>query len=287
MINPVYQPGLTLADYSTQLQPEDYYPDSETKKGYKKALRGLQDELKQCHDDLYADQRHAVLLIFQGMDTAGKDSTVKRVVARMNPSGCFVYSFGRPSETELKHDFLWRIQACLPERGHLSVFNRSHYEDVLVTRVHPELLHKQHLRQTQFDEHFWQQRFDAINAFEQHLVHSGTTILKFWLHLGQAEQKQRLLARLDNDDKNWKFEENDIRERQFWSDYQQVASQMLQQTHQTACPWHVIPADDKKQMRLWVSRIVLETMKSLPLKRPQLSKSAKEHYKQLLSGKKV
>lgn len=236
-------------------------------------------ELIELQDKLYADNRYAVLLIFQAMDAAGKDGTIKHVMSGLNPQGCEVYSFKTPSTTELDHDYIWRTYKCLPERGRFGIFNRSYYEEVLVVKVHPEYLLAQnlpHIRTTgDIDEKFWQTRYDQINNLEQHLVENGTIVLKFFLNVSKEEQKKRFLERIDDSTKNWKFSSADVKERQHWDDYMRVYSDMLTATSTEYAPWYVIPADRKWFMRYAVSNIIINRLKGLKPEYPVLPEAEK------------
>jgi PPK2 family polyphosphate:nucleotide phosphotransferase len=219
---------------------------------------------------LYAQSQWALLLIFQAMDAAGKDSTIAHVMSGVNPQGCQVFSFKVPSEEELNHDFLWRCGRCLPERGRIGIFNRSYYEEVLVVRVHPELLPRQKLPSALMTKHFWRDRFEDINAFERHLARNGTVIRKFFLHVSKREQRERLLSRLDEPEKNWKFSLADLQERKRWDDYMEAYRQTIRHTSTEHAPWYVVPADHKWFTRLVVAEVVIETLEDLRLKYPQV-----------------
>jgi PPK2 family polyphosphate:nucleotide phosphotransferase len=219
---------------------------------------------------LYAQDRWAVLLIFQAMDAAGKDGTIKHVMSGVNPEGCQVYSFKAPSDTELQHDFLWRTTERLPERGHIGIFNRSYYEEVLIVRVHPPVLQSQKVPASLVTKHLWEERFEDINCFERHMARNGTVIRKFFLHLSKKEQKRRFLARLDDPNKNWKFSEADIHERDCWDDYQKAYEDMIRHTASKHAPWYVVPADNKWFTHLVVSAAILETLEGLDLSFPEV-----------------
>ena len=227
------------------------------------------EHLAKMQEKLYAQDRRALLLIFQAMDAAGKDGAIKHVMSGINPQGCEVYSFKSPSAEELDHDFLWRTSKRLPERGRIGIFNRSYYEDVLVLKVHPEILAAQPLPAGKVDRDFWQDRYDDINAFERHLVRNGTIILKFFLHVSKGEQKRRFLERLERPDKNWKFSVADLAERQHWHHYQDAYEKALSATSTEWAPWHVIPADHKWMTRMLVAEILESAIKSLDLAYPQ------------------
>jgi PPK2 family polyphosphate:nucleotide phosphotransferase len=229
------------------------------------------EELTAAQELLYADNRHAVLVILQAMDAAGKDSTIKHVMSGVNPQGCQVFSFKRPSAEELDHNFLWRCMLRLPERGRIGIFNRSYYEEVLVVKVHPQILDTQSLPAGAIDKAFWQARYEDINAFERHLARNGTLILKFFLHVSKEEQKQRFLKRLERPEKNWKFSTADLAERSRWDDYQTAYEEALSATSTAWAPWYVIPADRKWLMRLLVAEILTDAIQSLNLAYPQPS----------------
>jgi PPK2 family polyphosphate:nucleotide phosphotransferase len=227
--------------------------------------------LADAQERLYADDRHALLVIFQAMDAAGKDGTIKHVMKGVNPQGCQVFAFKQPSPEELDHSFLWRCQSRVPERGRIGIFNRSYYEDVLVVKVHPELLEKHKLPPGKRSKAFWQGRYDDINNFEEHLARSGTTVLKFFLHVSKEEQKNRFLARLDDPAKNWKFSLGDLAERAFWDDYQRAYEEAIEATSTAWAPWYVIPADHKWVTRAVVADIITTTLTNMNLKFPTVS----------------
>ncbi len=218
---------------------------------------------------LYAEQRWSLLLVFQAMDAAGKDGVIKHVMSGLNPQGTTVASFKAPSAGDLSHDFLWRVSAALPERGRIGVFNRSHYEEVLVVRVHPELVENQRLPEDLVTRKLWEQRYEDINAFERHLARSGTVIRKFFLHLSKEEQRRRFLERLDDPAKNWKFSLADARERERWDDYMAAYEEMLSATSTTHAPWYVVPADHKWFTHLAVASIIIEALEGLGLAFPK------------------
>jgi PPK2 family polyphosphate:nucleotide phosphotransferase len=225
-------------------------------------------KLQQLH---YACNRHAVLLIFQAMDAAGKDGAIRHVMSGVNPQGCQVFSFKHPSPIELQHDFLWRSTRNLPERGRIGIFNRSYYEEVLVVRVHEDLLQAEAVEPVHGDEPIWHGRYRSINDLEKHLHANGTHIVKFFLHLSKDEQRKRFLERIDDTEKNWKFSLADIKERGFWKDYMKVYAKCLSATSTKDSPWYVIPADDKQSARLIVSQIVMETLQNLNMTYPETS----------------
>jgi PPK2 family polyphosphate:nucleotide phosphotransferase len=228
-------------------------------------------ELDAAQARLWASDRYAVLVIFQALDAAGKDGTIRHVMSGVNPQGVEVTSFKQPSAEELAHDFLWRSAKALPERGRIGIFNRSYYEEVLAVRVHPEWLGRQHLGNGPFGKDFWQERFESINAFERHLDRSGTKIVKFFLHVSKEEQRKRLLARLDDPHKVWKFSADDVAERAHWDDYMSAFEQALTATSTKWAPWHVIPADGKPLMRALVAAVIVEAIASLKLGHPEVS----------------
>jgi PPK2 family polyphosphate:nucleotide phosphotransferase len=238
----------------------------------------------ELQDRLYAQDNWALLLIFQAMDAAGKDGAVKHVMSGVNPQGCQVYSFKAPSEVELQHDFLWRTTRDLPERGHIGIFNRSYYEEVLVVRVHPEILKGQKTPPSLVGKDIWEERYEDIRCFERHMARSGTVIRKFFLHLSKKEQKKRFLARLDEPEKNWKFSASDIHERKYWDDYQDAYEEMICNTATKHAPWYVVPADNKWFSRLVISSVVVDTLESLNLAYPKVAEKKK---KELEAAKKV
>jgi len=229
------------------------------------------EKLAELQNLLYADDRYALLLIFQAMDAAGKDSCNKHVMSGVNPQGCQVYSFKHPSAEELDHDFLWRTQRALPERGRIGIFNRSYYEEVLIVRVHPEILRAQKVPRALLDgEDEWQERYRSIADLEAHLERNGTRVVKFFLHVSPDEQRKRFLARIDEPEKNWKFSSKDVEERKYWKDYMRAYEACLEATSTKRSPWYVVPADDKPNARLIVSRIVVDALKKLDMAYPQL-----------------
>jgi PPK2 family polyphosphate:nucleotide phosphotransferase len=230
------------------------------------------EELAEAQELLYADDRYAVLIILQAMDAAGKDGTIKHVMSGVNPQGCQVFSFKQPSTEDLDHNFLWRYMRCLPERGRIGIFNRSYYEDVLVVKVHPELLDHQKLPPGKRGKSFWEARYEDINAFERHLVRNGTIVLKFFLHVSKDEQRRRFLERLDRPEKNWKFSTSDLAERAFWGDYQDTYEDALEATTTEEAPWYVVPADNKWVTRAVVADIVTTGIRSLDLRYPEVTK---------------
>ena len=238
----------------------------------------------ELQDKLYAQNSWALLLIFQAMDAAGKDGIIKHVMSGINPQGCQVYSFKQPSEVELQHDFLWRTTRDMPERGHIGIFNRSYYEEVLVVRVHPEILKSQKTPPSLVGKKVWDERFEDIRCFERHMARSGTVIRKFFLHVSKKEQKRRFLARLDEPQKNWKFSAADIHERKYWDDYQKAYEEMIGNTSTEHAPWYVVPADNKWFTRLVVSTVLIETLESLRLAYPKVDEAK---LKELEAAKKI
>lgn len=246
----------------------------ESKDDYKDALAKQVKELDELHQLLYGANKYALLVVFQGMDTAGKDGAIRHVMSGVNPQGCEVTSFKQPSAEELEHDFLWRAEAKLPGRGRIGIFNRSYYEEVLVTRVHPELLANEDVSAK--GKGFWKERYRSIVEMEKHLHRNNTRIVKVFLHLSKEEQRQRLLARIDDPAKNWKFSEADIHERKYWKDYQEAFEECLQATSKTHAPWYAVPADDKDSARLIVSQIVVDALKAMKMSYPKTSPERKK-----------
>lgn len=252
--------------------PTKVDPVYKSKDQYKKLLDEHVAKLSSLQRLLYASDRHAILLIFQAMDAAGKDGAIRHVMSGVNPQGCQVFSFKHPSATELQHDFLWRTTRDLPERGRIGIFNRSYYEEVLIVRVHPELLTAEALAdRADDDETFWHRRYRSITNLERHLHGNGTRIVKFFLHLSKEEQRKRFLERIDDPDKNWKFSSDDIKERGFWKQYRKAYEECIAATSTRGAPWYVVPADDKENARLIVSQIVLETLEQLKMSYPKTS----------------
>jgi PPK2 family polyphosphate:nucleotide phosphotransferase len=265
--------NVTLTHFSTEAGPE-FAKKSEARKALKEDV----SRLAEAQRILWANEEYSVLIIFQAMDAAGKDGTIRHVMSGVNPQGCSVQSFKAPTEQELRHHFLWRPTQDLPGRGRIGIFNRSYYEEVLVVRVHPEFLKAQRLPQLDKNEDLWQLRFETINDYEKGLHRNGTQIIKFFLHLSKDEQKERFLERIDDPAKNWKFTNADLRERGYWDQYQSAYEQMLSHTSTSWAPWHVVPADQKWFARALVADIVAERIESLKLKPPTVSKA---HLKEL------
>ncbi|HTX21199.1 MAG TPA: ADP-polyphosphate phosphotransferase [Candidatus Aquilonibacter sp.] len=265
--------------------PTKVKPFYKSKEDYKVVLESHIKELSAQQSLLYALNRHALLLIFQAMDAAGKDGAIGHVMSGVNPQGCEVFSFKKPSATDLEHDFLWRTTRCLPERGRIGIFNRSYYEEVLVVRVHPEILRAQELpAESLADNKFWEHRYRSINDQEKHLYRNGTCVIKFFLHLSKEEQRKRFLTRIDDPEKNWKFSQSDLAERKFWKEYTQAYEDCLSATSTEHAPWFIVPADDKENARLLISQIVLDTLKSLKMSYPETSKA---RHKELLAIRKL
>ena len=249
----------------------------------KEALAMGVTALAELQDKLYAQDKWAVLLIFQAMDAAGKDGAIKHVMSGVNPQGCDVYSFKSPSAEDLDHDYLWRCMKCLPNRGHIGIFNRSYYEEVLVVRVHPEFLAKQKLPPQLVGKKIWEDRFEDIRNFEQNLARNGVVVRKFFLHVSKKEQKRRFLDRIEDPQKNWKFSSNDANERDYWDDYMKAYEEMIQETATKHAPWYVVPADNKWFTRVVVAAAVIETLASLDLAYPKVDD---EKLKELAAAKK-
>jgi len=254
-----------------------------TKREYQEILEEHTKQLSALQSLLYADDRYAVLLIFQAMDAAGKDGAIKHVMSGVNPQGCQVFSFKHPSPVDLDHDFLWRTTVCLPERGRIGIFNRSYYEEVLIVRVHPEILKAQRLPAESLDGDIWSGRYRSIVDLEEHLHRNGTRIVKFFLHISKEEQRKRFLERIDRPEKNWKFSEADVKERELWGDYMKAYEDCMRATSTRTSPWYAIPADDKRNARLIISQIVVDTLESLQLSYP---KTDKDRLKELRSLRK-
>lgn len=257
-----------LKDY-----PTDDYPKFKKKEKdiFKDLLQMGVETLAAMQDKMYAQDKWSLLLIFQAMDAAGKDGAIKHVMSGLNPQGCEVTSFKAPSAEELDHDFLWRCAKRLPERGRIGIFNRSYYEEVLVVRVHEQILQSQKIPQKLITENIWEERFQDIRNFEEHLHRNGTIVIKFFLNLSPGEQKKRFIERIDNPDKNWKFSTADVKERKFWNDYMNAYEQMIINTSTENSPWYAIPADDKPYARIAVAAAIITAMDSMGLKYPEVS----------------
>jgi PPK2 family polyphosphate:nucleotide phosphotransferase len=254
----------------------------ESKKDYKQLLKkhvGALSALQRIH---YASSHYALLLIFQAMDAAGKDGAIRHVMSGVNPQGCQVFSFKQPSAEELEHDFLWRTTRCLPERGRIGIFNRSYYEEVLIVKVHPEMLLTQKLSKELIDEkNIWRERYRSIVDFESHLHRNGTRVVKIFLHLSQDEQRKRFLSRIDEPEKNWKFSLSDMHERKFWKDYMRAYEECLTETSTDNSPWYVVPADDKGNARLIVSQIVLDALTDMKMSYPDITEKRRQELKNI------
>ncbi len=264
----------------TKFRLKDYDPESTGDLQDKSQAQGLLEHsvtmLSQLQGKLYAQDRWGLLLIFQGMDAAGKDGVIKHVMSGVNPQGCDVWSFKQPSSEELDHDYLWRTHKVVPERGKIGIFNRSYYEEVLVLRVHPELLQNEKLPESLISKNIWKQRYEDINAFERYLTGNGILVLKFFLHLSKKEQKKRFLARLEDSNKNWKFSMADVKERGYWKEYQNVYEEMIQNTATKQAPWYVVPADNKWFTRVAVAMAVVTELNDLNLSYPEVEKSKRK-----------
>jgi PPK2 family polyphosphate:nucleotide phosphotransferase len=261
-----------LKDWPTKVKP--YY---DSKKTYKEQLGLYKEKMTEDQNMFYAQDRYSLLLIFQAMDAAGKDGAIKHVMSGVNPQGCQVYSFKQPSAEELDHDFLWRTTCRLPERGRIGIFNRSYYEEVLVAKVHPELLANQRLpKEIENGKNFWEKRYESIADFEKHLIRNGTRVIKFFLHVSSDEQARRFLDRIDEPEKNWKMSLGDIEERKYWNDYMKAYEDCLEATSKKHAPWFVIPADDKKNARLIISQVILEAFDDMELQYPEVSDAHRE-----------
>ena len=261
-------------------QVESYY---QSKEQYQEILSEHIRKLSAQQTLLYASNHYSLLLIFQGMDAAGKDGAIKHVMSGVNPQGCEVFSFKQPSAEELGHDFLWRTTRHVPERGRIGIFNRSYYEEVLIVRVHPEILHREGLPDELTEATIWEERYRSIVDLENHLYRNGTRIIKFFPHLSKDEQRKRFLARIDEPEKNWKFSLADIGERKFWNHYRKAYEACLSATSTKEAPWYVVPADDKENARVIVSQIILDTLNELALSYPEVDKACR---KELRSSRK-
>jgi PPK2 family polyphosphate:nucleotide phosphotransferase len=262
--------------------PTTIKPFCKSKKRYQRLLETHVAELSSLQQLHYASNRFALLLIFQGMDAAGKDGAIRHVMSGVNPQGCEVFSFKQPSAEELEHDFLWRTTCHLPERGRIGIFNRSYYEEVLVVRVHPEILRSQGLPDELRDEkNIWKERYQSITDLEQHLHRNGTRVIKFFLHLSKDEQRKRFLERIDAPDKNWKFSLADIHERKYWKHYMKAYENCLAGTSTHEAPWFVVPADDKENARLIVSRIILDELNGLAMEYPKITAKRRRELKSI------
>lgn len=270
---------IQLKDWPTKVKA--FY---DSKKDYKEQLKAYKKNMTEDQNMFYAHDRYSLLLIFQAMDAAGKDGAIKHVMSGINPQGCQVFSFKQPSAEELDHDFLWRTTCRLPERGRIGIFNRSYYEEVLVAKVHPEILVPQKLPQEIENGHgLWDKRYESIVDFERHLVRNGTRVIKFFLHVSPEEQAQRFLDRIEEPEKNWKMSLGDIEERKYWNDYMKAYEDCLASTSKKNAPWFIIPADDKKNARLIISQIILEAFDEMELHYPEVSDSHRQELMKIKS----
>ena len=277
-LEPVDSPYLVPFDGSFRvkkaptLPPKDMGDRDESKKQLKKQIK----QMRELQQQLYAHDRFSLLLVFQAMDAAGKDGTIRAVMTGVNPAGCQVYSFKKPSEEALDHDFMWRIYRCMPERGRIGIFNRSHYEEVLVVRVHPEFLDSQKLPERHDPKQLFENRYESIRNMEKHWFENGTVVIKFWLNVSQNEQKKRFLDRIDDPEANWKFSAGDVEESRHWNDYMDAYEDALNETSRPYAPWYAVPADDKPFMRRVVADIVVRTLKNMGLRYPSVSKEERQ-----------
>lgn len=270
-----------IKDANTKI--DDIYTDD---LDYETQLRQQAAEIDKLQTNLYSYNRYGLLTIFQAMDAAGKDGTIQHVFTGTNPLGLRIHSFKKPSAQELEHDWLWRSWRDLPERGMIGIFNRSYYEEVLVVKVHPEiLLNSQRLptERTESLDKLWKHRYEAICDFEKHLYRNGFPVIKFFLHVSKQEQAERLIARIEDPDKHWKFDEQDVKEREFWKDYQATFEEAINATATDNAPWYVVPADDKKNMRLMVGRILIEELRKLPVAEPDVDEARAKELQKLIS----
>ena len=274
-------PYLVPYDGSFRVDKASTAPATESHRHTGKHRKSARRDLNQLQRVLAAGDRHAVLLVFQAMDAAGKDGTIRAVMQGVDPSGCQVFSFKKPSSLELDHDFLWRTTCRLPERGRIGIFNRSQYEEVLVVRVHPGILDAQKLPDPIDLETIWDDRLRSIREQEEHLARNGTVILKFWLNVSKDEQRRRFLERLDDPSKNWKFEPRDVVERRHWDDYMQAYEEALNATSKPWAPWYAIPADDKPYMRARVAEIIIDALQGIGLQYPEPSAEEREEFEQM------
>lgn len=254
----------------------------DSKEKFLESRKKQTDELRELQNLLYAHNQYSLLLIFQAMDAAGKDGAIKNVMSGVNPQGCQVFSFKHPSSEELDHDFLWRTTQCLPERGRIGIFNRSYYEEVLIVKVHPEILSSQNIPMEKVEKKtIWQHRYQSILDLERHLHRNGTVVIKFFLHLSKDEQRKRFLERIDKPEKNWKFSSSDIKERNLWDQYMKAYEDCLSATSTSDSPWYVVPADDKSNTQLIISKIIIETLKDLKMTYPVLDKAKLDELKEI------
>jgi PPK2 family polyphosphate:nucleotide phosphotransferase len=273
LFEPPESPYLVPYDGTFRVQSADTAPpdDAPDKKACRKLLAEVQKELRELQRMLYAQDKYSALLVFQAMDAAGKDGTIRAVMTGVNPAGCQVSSFKQPSAEEIDHDYLWRIYRQLPERGRIGIFNRSHYEEALVVRVHPEYLGGQRIPREVPLEQLWEERFESFRSLEKHLARNGTVVLKFWLNISRDEQKRRFIKRIDEPESNWKFSGGDVAERGHWAQYMEAYEGILNATSRPWAPWYAIPARDKSFMRLQVAKILRDTLAGLALQYPTVS----------------
>ena len=267
---------IQLTDFKTEI--DSFWDDDEKEK----ALHKLRNRLSEWQDVMYAHNRFSVLIGLQGMDTSGKDSLIREVFAAFNPRGVVVHSFKTPNSTELEHDYLWRHVLALPEKGKFAIFNRTHYENLLVTRVHPEYILNENLpgieKVEDITPEFWENRFEQINNFEKHLSQNGTIVMKFYFHMSKDEQKKRLLKRLEDEDHQWKFSSGDLKERERWVDYMNYYEEIINKSSKENAPWYIIPADDKAMARFLVAKIMWEELQKYPVNEPVLSEKDKANF---------
>ena len=269
-------------DFSLKKCPVKVKHKKVTGQKYQKNLHMNMSLISELQTRLYAEHSRALLIVLQGMDTSGKDGAIKHVMSGINPQGCQVVSFKAPSQTELDHDFLWRVNRALPPRGHIGIFNRSYYEEVLITQIHPERLQDERLPSgSKHNKSFWQHRYQDIVSHEKYLHRQGYEILKIFIHISKKEQRKRLLERFSNPDKHWKISEGDVRERQFWHDYQKSYERCIQHTSSKCCPWYVVAGDDKKAARLTISKLLVERLRSLDLQYPKLTSAQNQKLEKL------
>ncbi|WP_026841345.1 ADP-polyphosphate phosphotransferase [Citrifermentans bremense] len=266
---------------SLKKRPTDVAPFYHSKEQYQECLTEQIERLSALQGLLYANNNYAVLLIFQAMDAAGKDGVIKHVLSGINPQGCEVYSFKHPSAEELDHDFLWRSVRRLPERGRIGIFNRSYYEEVLIVRVHPEILAGEGLPGQLVNGHVWRDRFESIVNLEEHLHRNGTRIVKFFLHISKEEQRKRFIERIDNPEKNWKFDKADVEERKLWKQYMEAYQDCLEATSRKNAPWYIVPADDKKNARLIVAQVLLNLLEELKMEYPDTSEERRKELQEI------
>lgn len=271
--------SVELSQWRTKV--DSFYSD---KKDYKAQLREHVKAAAEHQKMLYAHDKHALLVIFQAMDAAGKDGAIRHVFSGINPQGCHVSSFKKPSDEELEHDFLWRTTKQLPERGRIGIFNRSYYEEVLIVKVHEGILKGQNLPRALITQDIWRQRYESIRNFELHLTRNGTKVLKFFLHLSKEEQAKRFIARIDEPEKNWKFSESDIRERAHWDTYQSAYAEAISATSTEDSPWLIVPADDKKNARLIIATALHETLEKLEMRYPEVTDERRAELQQIRTG---